>query len=49
MQLSWCANYRAYGRARNVNGDPNFFYKNLELLSQPVMQWILLLGILKRP
>jgi chitinase len=30
IQLSWCANYRAYGSARMVNGDPDFFYKNPE-------------------
>ncbi|KAI2505082.1 Chitinase class I [Fragilaria crotonensis] len=33
MQLSWCANYRAYGRARMVNGDPEYFYKNPELVA----------------
>jgi hypothetical protein len=33
MQLSWCANYKAYGRARMVNGDPDFFYKNPELVA----------------
>ena len=33
MQLSWCANYKAYGRARMVNGDPDFFYKNPELVT----------------
>jgi predicted chitinase len=33
IQLSWCANYRAYGSARNVDGDPDFFYKNPELVA----------------
>jgi hypothetical protein len=33
LQLSWCANYRAYGQARMVNGDPEYFYKNPELVA----------------
>lgn len=29
MQLSWSANYKAYaGRARMINGDPDYFYRN---------------------
>ena len=33
LQLSWCANYRAYGAARMVDGDPDFFYNNPELVA----------------
>lgn len=33
MQLSWCANYRAYGAGRLVNGDPEYFYKNPDLVA----------------
>jgi len=33
MQLSWCANYKAYGHARMINGDPDYFYKNPELVA----------------
>lgn len=33
LQLSWCANYRAYGAARLVNGDPDFFYNSPELVA----------------
>jgi len=32
LQLSWCANYRAYGASRNYYNDPNFFYNQPELL-----------------
>jgi len=32
LQLSWCANYRAYGASRNFNNDPNLFYNQPELL-----------------
>mmetsp|Transcript_32883 Transcript_32883/g.40384 ORF Transcript_32883/g.40384 Transcript_32883/m.40384 type:complete len:376 (-) Transcript_32883:142-1269(-) len=33
IQLSWCANYKAYGRGRMINGDPDYFYKNPELVA----------------
>jgi predicted chitinase len=33
MQLSWCANYRAYGQNRMVNNDPDYFYNNPELVA----------------
>jgi chitinase len=33
MQLSWCANYKAYGSARNVDGDPDYFLNNPELVA----------------
>ena len=29
LQLSWCANYKAYGQARMVNKDPDFFTTTL--------------------
>jgi predicted chitinase len=34
MQLSWCANYKAYGKNRMINNDPDYFYKNPELVAQ---------------
>ena len=33
IQLSWCANYKAYGRARMINNDPDYFYKNPETVA----------------
>jgi len=33
IQLSWCANYKAYGRARMIHGDPDYFYNNPELVA----------------
>jgi len=33
MQLSWCANYKAYGQSRMINGDPDYFYNNPELVA----------------
>ena len=33
IQLSWCYNYKAYGAGRKVNGDPDYFYKNPELVA----------------
>lgn len=35
IQLSWCANYKAYGANRMINGDADFFYKNPELVATP--------------
>jgi predicted chitinase len=34
IQLSWCYNYEAYGRARLVNGDPNYFKNNPNAVAQ---------------
>jgi predicted chitinase len=34
IQLSWCYNYEAYGRARLVNGDPNYFKNNPNIVAQ---------------
>jgi predicted chitinase len=33
MQLSWCANYKAYGRDRMVNNDADYFYNNPETVA----------------
>ena len=33
IQLSWCVNYKAYGQARMVNGDPDFFYNNPDVVA----------------
>jgi len=34
IQLSWCYNYEAYGRARNVNGNRDYFKQNPDLVAQ---------------
>jgi len=33
IQLSWCYNYQAYGQARMVNNDPDYFYNNPETVA----------------
>lgn len=33
LQLSWCANYKAYGADRMFNNDPNLFYNQPELVA----------------
>ncbi len=33
MQLSWCANYKAYGKFKMINGDPDYFYNNPDLVA----------------
>jgi predicted chitinase len=33
LQLSWCANYKAYGKARMINNDADYFYKNPDLVA----------------
>jgi len=33
IQLSWCANYKAYGANRRFNGDPNLFFNQPELVA----------------